>query len=202
MAIILLVAMALNTTVMTREEAAAMAPTPFDPAKTGADLLKRAETDLTYRPLAEVVAGIHSDVAGTAGRMGAIKPFDTTYIFPVSFEGQVSEVAPTSATVTVAQVPPQTRVQVATGTAVNGAPARDALGYKFSDAPGQTEYQYVSDEIKKLVQQRLSQAATDPGQLQGKTIRVRGMLSVPGASNTVPVAKPLIVQVVALEVVR
>ena len=37
-------------------------------------------------------------------------------------------------------------------TAINGTVLRDAMGFKFADAPGQTDYQYVGDELKKLMQ--------------------------------------------------
>ena len=45
------------------------------------------------------------------------------------------------------------------------------MGFKFADAPGQTEYQYVGDELKKLMLAEIKSGVSDPASLKGKKVR-------------------------------
>ena len=77
---------------------------------------------------------------------------------------------------------------------------RDATGFKFADAPGQTDYQYVGDELKKLMQAAVQQAVSDPASLKGKDVTVVGAISVQNNGSPQPKAKPVNVQPITLEV--
>ena len=59
-------------------------------------------------------------------------------------------------------------------TAINGSVLRDAMGFKFADAPGQTDYQFVGDEMKKLIQADVKQGA-DPAAVVTPDLVLRGM---------------------------
>ena len=52
------------------------------------------------------------------------------------------------------------------------------MGFKFADAPGQTDYQYVGDELKKLIQAEIAVERPDPAALKGKKVTVVGVSSV------------------------
>ena len=74
------------------------------------------------------------------------------------------------------------------------------MGFKFADAPGQTDYQYVGDELKKLMQAEI-EAVGDPAASKGKTgHRASARSASQAPATTVPRAKPVNVQPVTLEV--
>jgi predicted lipoprotein len=197
---VLVVLMVLNTRFLTPAEVAAIAPKPFDPVQTAADLWARAQTDLAAQaaPAGEVIPAVQSDVKGAAAQYNAVSPGENSYVFPVTATGTVTEASDTSLRLQVPGVPADTPVLVPLGTALNGTVVRDVMGFKFADAPGQTQFQYVGDELKKLMQAEV-QALGDPAALQGKTVTVVGAMSVVATGNTVPTAKPVNIQPVSIE---
>ena len=197
----LLVAMVLNTKFLTPAEVAAIAPKPFDPAQTADGLFTRAQDELpgVAKPLGQVVPAFQSDLPGAAERFGAVSPSEGAYVFPVTVTGTVAEASDASLRLQVDGVPSQTPVIVPLSTAVNGTPVRDVMGFKFADAPGQTDYQYVGDELKKLMLAELDTEVDDPAGLKGKKITVLGAVSVQATGTTVPKAKPVNVQPVKVE---
>lgn len=198
----LVVAMALSTKFLTPAEVAAIAPKPFDPAQVATDLYAQAEQDLPGRaqPLGEVVPALQADVAAAAEKYGATTPAEGSYVFPVELTGTVVEADDASLRVEVDGVPAQTPVLVPLSTAVNGTVVRDVMGFKFADAPGQTDYQYVGDELKKLMLAQIESAVPDPGSLEGRQVTVLGAVGVQATGATVPRAKPVNVQPVSVEV--
>ena len=73
------------------------------------------------------------------------------------------------------------------------------MGFKFADAPGQTDYQYVGDELKKLMQAEIKSGIRDPASLKGKKVTVVGAIGVIGAGTSVPKPKPVNIQPVSIE---
>lgn len=201
----LLVAMALNTKFLTPAEVAAIAPKPFDPPAVAAELYQRAKAELPgkAKPLGEVVPALQSDVAAAAKKYGAVSPAEGAYVFPVTATGTVTAASDALLQLRVPGVPSETPVFVPLSTAVNGTPVRDVMGFKFADAPGQTEYQYVGDELKKLMLADIDAAVSDPKQLQGKKVTVLGAVAVQTTGGTtVPRAKPVNVQPISIEVAK
>jgi len=200
--VVLVVAMALNTKFLTPAQVAAIAPRPFDPAQVATDLYAQAQDDLPGRakPLGEVVPALQSDVAAAAEKYGATVPAEGSYVFPVTMTGTVAEATDASLRVEVDGVPSQTPVLVPLSTAVNGTVVRDAMGFKFADAPGQTDYQYVGDELKKLMLASVESSVPDPASLKGKRVTVLGAVGVQATGTTVPRAKPVNVQPVSIKV--
>jgi predicted lipoprotein len=193
--------MALNTKFLTPAEVAAIAPKPFDPAQVASDLYAQAEQELPGRaqPLGEVVPALQADAAAAAEKYQAASPAERSYVFPVELTGTVTEASDASLRVEVDGVPSQTPVVVPLSTAVNGTVVRDVMGFRFADAPGQTDYQYVGDELKKLMLAQIEAGVPDPASLQGKEVTVLGALGVQTTSNAVPRAKPLNVQPISIE---
>lgn len=199
----LVVAMALSTKFLTPTELASIAPKPFDPAGTAQTLFTQAQADLPGRAvdLGKVVPAIQSDPKSAADTFKAVSPNENSYVFTVKATGTVVEATDASLRIKVDGVPDQTPVLVPLTTAVNGSVLRDAMGFKFADAPGQTEYQYVADELKQLMLADVASAVPDAASLQGKQVEVLGVVSVITTSGSpVPRAKPVNVQPVALKV--
>lgn len=138
--VVLLVAMILNTKFLTPEELAPAGPVKFDPKATAAELYEKAKAELPGQAtdLGEVVTALQADPKAAAEQFKAVSPSEGTYIFAVRVSGMVSESGPTALRLQVDGVPNETPVQVPLGTAINGTVLRDALGFKFADAPGQT----------------------------------------------------------------
>ena len=199
--VVLVVAMALNTKFLTPAEVAAIAPKPFDPAAIATDLYARAGDELPDRaqPLGEVVPALQADVAAAAEKYDATSPASKSYVFPVELTGTVAEATDASLRLQVDGVPAQTPVIIPLSTAVNGTVIRDLMGFKFADAPGQTGYQYVGDELKKLMLASIESSVPDPAGLEGKEVTVVGALGVQSSGSSVPRAKPLNVQPVTIE---
>ena len=197
---VLVVVMALNTKFLTPAEVAAIAPKPFDPAQTAAELWGQAQSDLPGQaaPLGEVVPAMQSDLKGAASTYKAVSPNEGAYVFPVSFDGTVVEASDASLKLQVAGVPGETPVLVPLTTGLNGTVLRDAMGFKFAQAPGQTAFQYVGDELRKLMSTEV-QSLGPPAGLQGKQVKVVGAVNVIATGNTVPPAKPVTVQPVSIE---
>lgn len=199
--VVLIVAMALNTKFLTPAEVAAIAPKPFDPSETADELYTRAAEELPKRaqPLGEVVPALQSDLPTAAEKYGAVSPATGSYVFPVRVTGTVAEATEASLRLTVPGVPSQTPVIVPLTTAVNGTVVRDVMGFTFADAPGQTDYQYVGDELKKLMLADLESSVADPTSLEGRKVTVLGAVGVQATGSTVSRAKPLNVQPVSVE---
>ncbi len=200
--VVLLVAMALNTKFLTPAEVSAIAPKPFDPAGTAATLYEKAQQELPDRaqPLGEVVPALQANAKAAATKYEATVPAEGSYVFPVKVTATVVEASDASLSLQVPGVPSETPVVVPLTTAVNGTVVRDAMGFKFADAPGQTDYQYVGDELKKLMLADLNANIEDPKALKGKKVTVLGAVGVQVIGASVPRAKPVNVQPVSVEV--
>jgi predicted lipoprotein len=195
---VLLVAMVLSTKFLTPEELEATLPKQFDPAEAASELWTKAQTEIpaNAQPLGEVVPAIQSDAEAAAKQFNAVSPAEGTYVFAVKLDGTVEEASANALRVKVPGVPEQTQVLIPLGTAINGTAIRDGMGFKFADAPGQTEFQFVGDELKKLMQENVKSSISDPASLQGKNVSATGMVVVRGPQ---PPAKPVNVQPVTIE---
>jgi predicted lipoprotein len=200
--VVLIIAMVLSTKFLTPEELAAVGPKKFDPAQTASDLWTKAQTEIpaNAQPLGQVVPAVQKDLKGAVTKYKAVSPAEGAYDFPVKFEGTVTEASADSLRVSVSGVPQETAVIIPLTTAINGTAVRDAMGFKFADAPGQTDYQYVGDELKKLMQEEVKSNVSDPASLKGKKVSGSGVIVVLSPSGAPqPKAKPVNVQPVTIE---
>jgi predicted lipoprotein len=199
---VLLVAMVLSTKFLTPEELTATLPKKFDPAQSANELWTKAQTEVpaNAQPLGEVVPAMQKDLKAAATQYKAVSPAEGAYAFPVEFDGTVEEASAASLRVSVPGVPEETAVIIPLTTAINGTAVRDAMGFKFADAPGQTEFQFVGDELKKLMQAQVKSSVSDPASLQGKKVSGTGVVVVLSPTGTPPPpAKPVNVQPVTIE---
>ena len=197
--VVLLAAMMLNTKFVTPQELADVGPEKFDPQKTAEALFTQAGTEIGDRaaPLGEVIAGVQSDPAAAAEEFDAVSPGADSFVFAVTATGIVTEASADSVQLKVQGVPAQTTVIVPVTTAINGTVLRDGMGFEFADAPGQSAFQFVGDELKKLMQAAVADGVGNPGALKGKTVTVVGVLGVVGAEPQ-PAAKPVNIQPVSM----
>ncbi len=199
-AVALIAAMMLNTKFVTPKELANIGPEKFDPQQTAQSLFEKAQEEFGGRaaPLPEVIAGIQGDPVAAAEEFDAVAPNSDTLVFAVTATGTVTEASAGSVRLKVDGVPDQTAVIVPVTTAINGTVLRDSMGFKFADAPGQSSFQFVGDELKKLMQAAVTDGVGDPGALKGKTVTVVGALSVVG-DGPQPKAKPVNIQPVSMQ---
>src|SRR5215211_6015083 len=178
--VVLIIAMVLSTKFLTPEELTAALPKKFDPSETASDLWTKAQTEIpsNAEPLGQVAPAIQSDLKAAATKYKAISPAEGAYDFPVKLDGTVTEASADSLRVSVPGVPQETAVIIPLTTAVNGTAVRDAMGFKFADAPGQTEFQFVGDELKKLMQAEVKSGISDPASLKGKKVSATGVIVV------------------------
>jgi predicted lipoprotein len=200
LAVALLIAMIVNTKFLNPEELAAALPKPFNAQQIAGELFDRAQSELptSAQPLADVVTAVQADPKAAATRFKAATPNESTFVFTVEATGTVTEATDASLRLNVPGIAEQTPILVPLSTAVNGTVLRDAMGFKFADAPGQTDYQRVGDELKKLVLAQVQDSVPDPVSLKGKKVKVVGVVSVPSGSPA-PRAKPVNVQPVSIE---
>jgi predicted lipoprotein len=200
--IALVVAMVLSTKFLTPSELAAALPKPFDPQSTATDLYSKAKTQVPAqaKDLGEVLTAIQADPKAAAAQYKAVSPATDSYTFAVKTTGTVIDASAANLRLKVPGAPPATPILVPLGTAVNGTVLRDAMGFKFADAPGQTDFQYVGDELKKLIQADIKSGVSDPASLTGKKVQVVGVISVLTTNGTAPpAAKPVNVQPIELK---
>ncbi len=192
----LLVAMALNTKFLNPAELAAAGPVKFDPKQTADDLFTKAKTDLPGQAasFADVLTAIQSNAKSAAAKYKAVSPAENAYVFPVTTTASVADATDASLRLKVPGLSDQTPILVPLTTAINGSVLRDAMGFKFADAPGQTDYQYVGDELKKLMQAQMQSDISDPAALKGKKITVVGVVNVLDTGSPQPKAKPINIQ--------
>jgi predicted lipoprotein len=200
--VVVLIAMVLSTKFLTPEELTAVLPKQFNPQESASELWTKAQTEIpaNAQPLGEVVPAMQKDLEAAATQYKAVSPAEGTYAFPVAFDGTVQEASESSLRISVPGVPQQTAVIIPLTTAINGTAVRDAMGFKFADAPGQTEFQFVGDELKKLMQQQVKSSVSDPASLQGKKVSGSGVVVVVSPTGSPPPpAKPVNVQPVTIE---
>jgi len=201
---VLLIAMVLNTKFLTKAELAAARPKKFDAAATAQQLFDKASAQLPgkAREVADVVPALQRDVKAAAGTYKAVSPNEGAFVFPVKTTATVSQATPDLLQLKVPGLDGSTPILVPLGVALNGSVIRDAMGFKFADAPGQSDYQFVGDELKKLMLAEVRPVAGNPKSLKGKKVTVVGAISQLDTGAPAPAAKPVNIQPISLEVAK
>lgn len=194
-AVVLVVAMAIDTEFLDpTEQSAVQAPT-FSAAAYVDELLPET-TRLISEAAVElpVLANELAEDAAAAGADYGVDAGSGAFVFPVVVTAEVTEVDDRFITLAVDGMPDGADVRIPLTTALNGAPIRDVTGtVSFGDFANQTEYQEVANEYKLSIQRNVI-GALDLGGLDGKTIDVVGAWAVGGPPDT------YLIQPVAIEV--
>ncbi len=192
----LVVAMIVDTTFLGPEEESALNPVAFDAATYVdnefpgiAEALGSGATDVT-----ELAPALLADPAAAAASYG-VDVGGAAVSYPITATGTVAEVDEDFAVIAVDGVPDGTVVRVPLGTALSGTPVRDAAGLRFSDFPGQTDYQSVANELGLQVREEVLTPADLPS-LSGQEVTVTGAYTPGGPAGSFLV-QPVTIEVAA-----
>lgn len=182
-AIVVLGAMVMDTTVVTIGSQEEVAEDGFSAERFGAEQFPLVRDSIEERAVEAdaLAAAIAEDKAAAGERYGVgggIGP-----VIPVRFSGVVGEGRAGIYSVDVAGVPDNLTIRVQTGPAINGTDLRDATGtIQFGQFTNQIEYQNAGAAINDAMKaQVLSEIDTD--RLSGKTITVTGAFKLINPRN-------------------
>ncbi len=192
---LLVAAMAIDTTYLSPEEAAAVNPPPFEASVYAAEafpeiaaLIEEEATDIV-----ELAPAITEDPAAAAEASGN-DVGGGRYGFAVSATGKVASVDEDFILLDVAGLPANSAVRIPVGRALSGTPIRDVTGtIGFGDFPGQSAYQSVANEFALLMQSEVL-APADPATLQDQELTVVGAYVTGGPPDS------YLIQPVSIEV--
>jgi len=173
--LVVAIAAAFSTKVVSTEEAQADSAGTFDP-KTYAEDHFDADIVPYIEDNAVDLSTLLGDLAGGAEEadFGNTSGASSAYAFPVTFTAVGGAPTPPTLPLTVDGVPEGTTVQLQVGPAINGTALRDVSGtVKFNDFKNQLEYLQVSTEFNELVKSSVL-ADLDVASLEGKQLKVTG----------------------------
>ena len=177
-ALVLLVAMALDTKVVRLGGAGDAQPGVFSPAAYGAATFPKIQAVIADRAVAApaLAEALARDPEAAAKRYGV--PANGSPEFPVRFTGVVGQDDSGNVDVKVDGMPEGVSVKVQTGPAIMGTDLRDGTGtISFGQFTNQIEYQNagsaINKEMKKEVLSRIDTAG-----LAGKTVSVVGVFQM------------------------
>ncbi len=182
-ALILLVAMVLDTKVVKIDAAGGAPPGTFSAADYGRSEFPKVQSAIVARAvdagtLASAVAKDPSSAAREYGVDSGIGPE-----LPVKFTGVVGEGDFGIYAVKVADVPSSVIVRLQTGPAINGTDLRDATGtISFGQFTNQIDYQNAGSALNKEMKKQVL-AKIDTANLTGKTISVVGVFQLTDPGN-------------------
>jgi predicted lipoprotein len=176
LAVLVVVAMALDTTYKDPDEAVTVGGRPaFDPQQYGEETYPKVVSTLEQNaePLPKLAAALAKDPEA-AGEQFGNRAGNSPYAFPVSAEGVAGEAKDGTLPVKVKGVPKDVTVSVQVGPAIPGTAIRDAVGFiEFGQFVNQVEYAdaatALNDQVKAQVLEDL-----DAASLEGKKVQVLG----------------------------
>ncbi|MDQ2694802.1 MAG: DUF2291 domain-containing protein [Pseudomonadota bacterium] len=182
-AVVLVVAMALDTKVVSIGSEEDVRAKVFSPETFGAEQFPSIQTKVEERAVdaQTLAAAIAEDRKAAAGKYGT--PAGAGAVLPVRFTGVAGEAKAGIYTVAVEGVPEEIKVRVQTGPAINGTDLRDFPGtIAFGDFKNQIEYQNAGAGINNAMKKQVL-ADVDTGNLTGKTITVTGVFKLINPKN-------------------
>ncbi len=198
----LAIAMVWNTKFLTPAEVEALSPEQFDPATTAEEILGQVQSEHLEDPddLGEVAQALEDSPDDAAAEFDALTPSEGIEAYPVEVSGTVDEATDENITLAAEGPLADRTVVIPLGNAIDGNLVRDVSGFKFGDAPGQTEYQQVGSELSTLLRATAQEAVgDDPTALSGEDVTVRGLLRQV-TSDGDGGERPLIIQPLEVEV--
>lgn len=200
---VLVALMLWDTQFLTAEEVDALSPDEFDPAVAAQELFDEAEGELAQEghELGAVAEALAEDSEAAAEEFDSYTPSEGTEVFAVSATGTVNDATEDTLTLEVDSVPEDRSVVIPLGNALDGDLVRDVAGFDFGDAPGQTEYQQVGNELSELLRTNAQEAlGDDPSAIEGENVTVSGFLRHVTTDGDDSGGGPLIIQVLQVEV--
>jgi predicted lipoprotein len=176
--VVVIAAMALDTTYKKAGETTATGREAFDPTRYGDETYPKAVAaieDATV-PLPELVAAIRED-ADAAGEQYGKRQGTSPYTFSTTAEGVAGKAEGGLMPVRVKGVPEGTTVSLQIGPAINGTAVRDAAGFiEFGQFTNQVEYAAAATALNEQIKQQVL-AGVDPVALDGQRVSFTGAFS-------------------------
>ncbi len=183
LAVLVVAAIALDTKVVKIGSDEDVANEVFSPEKFGSEEFPKIQSSIEERAVdAKTLAdAVVADKAAAAKQYGV--PAGIGSVIPVTFTGVVGDGKSGIYNVAVDGMPPEIKIRVQTGPAINGTDLRDATGeIEFGHFTNQIEYQNagaaINNEMKKQVL-----ASVDTSTLKDKTISVVGAFTLVNPKN-------------------
>ena len=176
--LVVLAAMAIDTTYKKPGETTATGRAAFDPASYGKETFPKAVSALEDEavPLPELHAALRKD-ADAAGEQYGKRQGSSPYSFSTSGEGVAGKAEGGLMPVRVKGVPKDTTVSLQIGPAINGTAIRDGVGFiEFGQFTNQVEYAAAATALNQQVKQQVL-AGIDPAALEGKRVSFVGAFS-------------------------
>jgi len=189
-ALVLLVAMALDTKVVKIGSAADIAPNTFSPAAFGAAEFPKVKSAIEARAVDAVTlaAAVAKDKDAAAKQYG-VEPAKSGVatssgaVISVKFTGVVGKGDSGVYDVAVEGVPSGMTIRMQTGPAIYGTDLRDATGLiSFGQFVNQIDYQNAGSALNKETKKQIL-SKVDTAKLTGKTVSVIGAFKLLTADN-------------------
>lgn len=195
-AIVLLGAMAADTTFLGPDAASEVGDVAFDPVayadETFPQIVQMVAEDAVALP--ELAAAIATDASAAGEQHGT--DLGGRYGYQVRATGTVDSVDADFIELSVADMPEGSTVRIPLGQALSGTPVRDVTGtIEFGDFVDQTAYQSVANEFKLRMRSQVLEPA-DPPSLPGKDVTVLGAY-IPGGPEGAYLIQPVSIEVVS-----
>lgn len=177
--VLVLGAMALDTTVIGVGSVQDVRAAKFSPEVYGTETFPKVQANVTGRAVDAVALA----AAIAADAKAAEAKYSVGGVYPVKFEGVVGEGKSGIYYVDVAGISEPLRLRVQTGPAINGTELRDASGeISFSQFTNQIEYQDAGSALNKELKKQVLDAI-DNSALTGKTVAVVGAFKLVNPKN-------------------
>lgn len=176
--VVVLAAMALDTTYKKAGETTATGREAFDPARYGQETYPKAVAAIEDAavPLPELVIAIRED-PDAAGEQYGKRQGTSPYTFSTTAEGVAGKAEGGLMPVRVKGVPEGATVSLQIGPAINGTAVRDAAGFiEFGQFTNQVEYAAAATALNQQVKQQVL-AGVDPAALEGQRVSFTGAFS-------------------------
>ncbi|KAB0681385.1 DUF2291 domain-containing protein [Aureimonas leprariae] len=183
LAVLVVAAMAVDTTVVRVGSEGDVRSQAFSPDRYGETEFPRIQADIEKRApdAATLAAAVIADKAAATKQYGTAS--STGAILPVKLTGTVGEGKSGIYDLSVEGVPPDVRVRVQTGPAINGTDLRDATGdIAFGKFKNQIEYQNAGAGINRAMKAKVLDGV-DVANLKGKTVEVAGAFRLINPKN-------------------
>jgi predicted lipoprotein len=176
--VVVVAAMALDTTYKKAGETTATGREAFDPARYGAETYPKAAAAIEDAavPLPKLAAAMRRDLDAAGDQYGK-RQGTSPYSFSTSGEGVAGKTEGGLMRVRVKGVPERTTVSVQVGPAINGTALRDAAGFiEFGQFTNQVEYAGAATALNDQVKQKVL-AGVDADALEGRRVSFAGAFS-------------------------
>ena len=183
LAVLVVAAIALDTQVVKIGSDEDVANEVFSPEKFGSEEFPKIQSSIEERAVdaTTLADAVVADKAAAAKQYGV--PAGIGSVIPVTFTGVVGDGKSGIYNVAVDGMPPEIKIRVQTGPAINGTDLRDATGeIEFGHFTNQIEYQNAGSAINNEMKKQVL-ATVDTSTLKDKTISVVGAFTLVNPKN-------------------